>query len=448
MNIEQKTTFIFNRILIDFFKEIKKDNYFKLAIKKHYKVIDKKSPKYIKLFIKKTNNNNFSKLFLDPDFNIHNLKEHAELLDINIFKNIKINKLVRTFNDDKENIMSYILILYLFSYLYKNFQEQIEDFKKNNNTDKEKCLDDDEEDNNGDGEDKGDGDDNEDDKGDEDDNDESSDDDGDESSDNDDDGDESSDNDEDEDDEVTLDDIYNEQQKFLFIIVEVLEKINKKEDITNELSEILDDEVKVLLMNINKVKVFVKLDSNIDDLIGDSKIGNLAKEISESINLDDLNIENPNDLLNPANLFGGEGGNILGNLVQQVGSSITQKLNSGEIQQDELVKDAFSLMNKMQNGSANNPIINDMMNNMMNNRNPSGGEDSGSGDNSSGNTGGMPDMAGMSDMAEMMKGMMNPDMMQQMMNSMGGTQGLHQNNPDSRENKMREKLKKKLQEKE
>ena len=38
--------------------------------------------------------------------------------------------------------------------------------------------------------------------------------------------------------------------------------------------------------------------NNIDDLIGDSKIGNLAKEISESINLDDLNIENPNDLLN------------------------------------------------------------------------------------------------------------------------------------------------------
>ena len=54
MDTEQKTTFIFNRILIDFFKEIKKDNYFKLVIKKHYKIIDKKSPKYIKLFIKKT----------------------------------------------------------------------------------------------------------------------------------------------------------------------------------------------------------------------------------------------------------------------------------------------------------------------------------------------------------------------------------------------------------
>ena len=431
MNIEQKITFIFNRILIDFFKEIKKDNYFKVAIKKNYKVIDKKSPKYIKLFIKKTTENNYSKLFIDPDFNINNLKQHTELLDINVFKNIKINRLIKTFNDDKENIMSYLLILYLFSYIYKNFQEQVDDFKKNNNTDIEKCLDDED-------------DDSDDEKANnnieelDDDNEDNDN----EDNDNDDNDNEDNDNEDDDSDKVTLDDIYNEQGKFLFIIVEILEKINNKEDITNELSEILDDEVKILLININKVKVFVKLDNNIDDLIGDSKIGNLAKEISESINLDDLNIDNPNDLLNPANLFGGEGGNILGNLVQQVGSSITSKLNSGEIKQDELVKDAFSLMNKMQNGSANNPIINDMMNNMMNNRGSSGGEDSGSGNNS------MPDMTSMPDMAEMMKGMMNPDMMQQMMNSMGGTQGLHQNNPDSRENKMREKLKKKLQEKE
>jgi hypothetical protein len=421
MNIEQKVTFIFNRILIDFFKEIKKDNYFKLAIKKHYKVIDKKSPKYIKLFIKKTTENNFEKIFLDPDFNVHNLKEYNELLDINILKNIKINRLITTFNDDKENIMSYLLMLYLFSYLHNNFLEQSDDFKKKNNTDIEKCLDNDDENN--------DVNDNKITHSDDDDDDDSNSDD-----------DDNDDGDDDSDDELTLDDIYNEQQKFLVIIINVLEKMNKKEDITNELSEILDDEVKTLLMNINKVKVFVRLDSNIDDLIGDSKIGNLAKEISESINLDDLNIENPNDLLNPANLFGGNGGNILGDLVQQVGSSITSKLNSGEIKQDELVKDAFSLMSKMQSGSSNNPIISDMMNNMMNNRNDGPIDDENT-DTENQNTNSMPDMA------EMMKGLLNPEMMQQMMNSMGGTQGLHQNNPDSRENKMRDKLKKKLEEK-
>jgi hypothetical protein len=444
MDTEQKTTFIFNRILIDFFKEIKKDNYFKLVIKKHYKVIDKKSPKYIKLFIKKTTDYEFGKLFLDPDFNVNNLKAYEDLLDVSILKNVKINKLLRTFNDDKENIMSYLLILYLLSYLYTSFSDQVQEFHKNNSTDKETCLDDDDEvvedevvvEDDDDVEDDGD----------------------------------VEDDVEDEvveDDETTLDDLYTEQQKFLFTIVEILEKINKKEDINNELSEILDDDIKSLLININKVKVFINLDGNIEDLIGNSKIGNLAKEISESINLEGLNIENPSDLLNPSNLFGGEGGNILGNLVQQVGSSITDKINSGELKQDELVKDAFSLMNKMQNGSSNNPIINDMMNNMMNCKNENS-DNSNKNTNQSSGGGGMPDIAEMMkgmmnpdmmkgmmnpDMMkgmmnpDMMKGMMNPDMMQQMMNNMGGSQGLHQNNPESRENKMREKLKSKLQDK-
>ena len=49
------------------------------------KLIDKKSPKYIKLFLKKTNDNNFNELFLDSDFNVHNLNEHTDLLNVNIF---------------------------------------------------------------------------------------------------------------------------------------------------------------------------------------------------------------------------------------------------------------------------------------------------------------------------------------------------------------------------
>ena len=446
MNIEQKTTFIFNRILIDFFKEIKKDNYFKIAIKKHYKVIDKKSPKYIKLFIKKTTSHSFDKLFLNSEFNVNNLKDHAELLEINIFKNIKINHLIRTFNDDKENIMSYLLILYLFSHLHRNFQEQVDEF---NNGQNGSSVNDDVNDKNIEDSTNDDGVNDIDDIDDVDDVDDDDVDDVDDVDDDDDDGvnvdnDDvvvDGDNDDLDEDEVTLESIYNEQHKFLLTIIEVLEKINNKQDITNELSEILDDEVKLLLVNINKVKVFIKLDNNIDDLIGDSKIGNLAKEISESINLEGLNIDNPNDLLNPANLFGGEGGNVLGNLVQQVGSSITSKLNSGEIRQDELVKDAFSLMSKMQNGSSNNPIISDMMNNMMNSRNSSN-DDVNTSENTNESTN-----SGMPDLSEMMKGMMNPDMIQQMMSSMGGTQGLHQNNPESRENKMREKLKKKYEKK-
>ena len=509
MNVQTKTVFIFNRILIDFFKEIKKDKFFKLAIKKNYKVIDKKSPKYINFFLKKINRHNFNELFLDSDFNVHNLKQHEELLNINILKNINISKLLRTFSEDKENIMSYILILYLFSYIYNNFKEQVNDFN-NNKSDLEKCIDDDDEGGEGEEGEGGEGGEN----ADIDDIDEEEKDEGDGDSDDDDEDDDEEEGDKDSDDEITLDDIYEEQQNFLFVVVDILEKINKKEDINDELSEIIDDEIRTLLENINKVKVFIKLDSNIDDIIGDSKIGNLAKEISESINLDSLNIENPEDLLNPANLFGGNGGNLLGNLVQQVGASITSKLNSGEIQQDELVKDAFSLMSKMQNSSSSNPIINEMMNNMMNNRETGmgggsseevggveevgggeevdgveevgggekvdgveevgGGEEVGAGveevsdaspgmpdmsnigdmlgqmmgGGGSGGGGGMPDMSNMEDFMSKMMGGMNPQMMQDMVNNMGGTQALNQNNPKSREGQMRQKLQAKLAKKE
>ena len=421
MNVEQKITFVFNRLLIDFFKAIKKDNYFKCAIKKHYKVIDKKSPNYIRAFTKKIKNNDLSKLFLDKNFDVNNLEMYEELLNVTILKNITISRLLRTFSENKENMMSYLFMLYIFSHLYSSFKEQVQEYRENNTEkDTEKCIDD---------------------EGDEDD-------DGNEEElldeENDDEDEEEDDDEGNEEEEYTIDDIYKEQQNLLVIIIGLIEKINNKENINNELSEILDDEIKILLENLTKVKVVVNMNTNIDDLIGDSKIGNLAKEISNSINLEDLNIENPSDLLNPENLFGGNGGNLIGNLVQQVGSSITDKINNGEIKQDELIKDAFSLMSRMQNGSDNNPIINDMMSNMMNTRNT---EES-SGNTETPNQPGMQDMPGMPDFADMMKNMMNPDMMQQMMNSMGGTQGLNQNNPNSREGQMRQKLQEKLQKKE
>ncbi len=429
MNIEQKITFVFNRLLIDFFKEIKKDNYFKCAIKKHYKVIDKKSPTYIKSFVKKVKNNEFEKLFLDKDFDVNNLDSYGELQNVTILKNISISRLVRTFNDNKENIMSYLFMLYIFSHLYNSFKEQIQEYRENNTgKDTEKCIDDDEDDDNKVDEELLDDEEDDDDADDED---------------------KQDDKENSDEDEVTIDDIYKDQQSYLVLIIGLIEKINNKEDITNELSEILDDEIKILLVNLKKVKVVVNMNTNIDDLIGDSKIGNLAKEISNSINLEDLNIEDPSDLLNPENLFGGNGGNLIGNLVQQVGSSITDKINSGEIRQDELVKDAFSLMSRMQSGSDNNPIINDMMSNMMNARD-NGESDGNAGGNADGNAGGggSTNQPAMPDFADMMKNMMNPDMMQQMMNSMGGTQGLNQNNPNSREGQMRQKLQEKLQKKE
>jgi hypothetical protein len=73
-----------------------------------------------------------------------------------------------------------------------------------------------------------------------------------------------------------------------------------------------------------------------------SKIGNLAKEISEELNGDDLKcMENPDDLMK--NLLSGEGGG-LGNIIQKVSSKLQNKMQNGELNEEALMKEATSMM--------------------------------------------------------------------------------------------------------
>tara|TARA_B100000900_G_scaffold416191_1_gene449888 strand:- start:8914 stop:10200 length:1287 start_codon:yes stop_codon:yes gene_type:complete len=420
--VQESIVYVFNKILINFFKEIKKEQYFKLAIKKNYKVIDKKSHKYIKYFSKKMFDN--IQILCEPDLDLKILEQNEEFTNTNIFKNINIGRLLKNYDNDndKKTILSYIITLSVFNVLYEDsriiYEKMLHDSKNkedilnedddeddNDERDEEKVLDDEDEDN----------------EDDEDDN---------------------------EDDDSESEDDMSEEAILHSILtksIKILSSINNNVNVENDLNEIMDDDVRILLSHINELKVNVTnnedLDNtNIDNLLGNSKIGQLAKEISNNIDLDQLNIntENPEEMLNPANLFNGENGNLIGNLVQQVGSSITEKMNSGELKQEDLLKDAFSLMNKMQNSSSDNPIIDNMVKNMMNTHNAQGG---------------MPNMGDNMDMNSMMQQMMSgmggmdQNSMQQMMNSMGGTQGLNQNNPNSREGKAKERLRKKLAEK-
>ena len=405
MNIQNKIIYIFNKFLINFLKEIKKDNYFKIAIKKNYKVIDKHNNKYIIAFTKKMEQ--FTELLCTENLELKHLLNNNDFKDLNILKNININKLFKTFesNDDKNTILSYILTLQLLSMFYiesNNINEKVMNYVNN----KENVLDEEDE---------------------EDVNDETS-------------NDEDSDDEDNDDDEIDA----TEEEELEKLLLKSLNIINNNDE---ELKEILDDDIKNILINIKNLKTTLPTDyeqnENIDDLIGDSKIGQLAKEISSQLDVDSLNIDinNPSELLNPANLFGGDNGNILGNLVQQVGTSITEKMNTGELKQEDLVKDAFSLMNKMQNNSSGNPILDNIMGNMMGKQDDSGGMDINSMMQNM-----MGGMNNNNDINDMMKNI-DPNNMQQMVNSMGGTQSVNQNNPNSREGKAKERLRKKLAEK-
>ena len=409
MNLQNKIIYIFNKFLINFLKEIKKDNYFKIAIKKNYKVIDKHSNKYIIAFTKKMEQ--FTELLCTEKLELKYLLSNNDFKDLNILKNININKLFKTFesNDDKNTILSYILTLQLLSMFYiesNNINEKVMNYVNN----KENVLDEEDEDVNDD-------DINEEDKEDV----------------NDDDSDE-------EEEELDIE----EEEELEELLLKSLNIINNNDE---ELKEILDDDIKNILINIKNLKTTLPTDyeqnENIDELIGDSKIGQLAKEISSQLDVDSLNIDinNPSELLNPSNLFGGDNGNILGNLVQQVGTSITEKMNTGELKQEDLVKDAFSLMNKMQNNSSGNPILDNIMGNMMGKKSDGGGMDINSMMQNM-----MGGMNNNNDINDMMKNM-DPNKMQQMVNNIGGTQAVNQNNPNSREGKTKERLRKKLAEK-
>tara|TARA_Y100000389_G_scaffold203330_1_gene251424 strand:- start:264 stop:1328 length:1065 start_codon:yes stop_codon:yes gene_type:complete len=79
-----------------------------------------------------------------------------------------------------------------------------------------------------------------------------------------------------------------------------------------------------------------------------TKIGNLANEIAKDIDMsafDDLHMESPDVQSVMSKLIGGGG---LKNLIQTVAQSLKTKMESGDVNQDELMGEVSSMMEKMQ----------------------------------------------------------------------------------------------------
>lgn len=132
---------------------------------------------------------------------------------------------------------------------------------------------------------------------------------------------------------------------------------------------ILDDELSAMLERVGELSSSSKSKSVQEDAaaadvdvegilksLENSKIADLAKEISSEIDIKDLGA-NPMDMLNFANLT--DSNSVLGNIVSKVGSKIQTKLSNGEMKQDELVSEAVSLLKALDQGGqmANNPML-------------------------------------------------------------------------------------------
>ena len=79
-------------------------------------------------------------------------------------------------------------------------------------------------------------------------------------------------------------------------------------------------------------------------------INDIAKELTGELNLDNLNIGDPKNMNEAfSNLLGGGNGNNFLNLINKVGEKIQNKVQSGAINQGDLMKEAQNMMGSMGN---------------------------------------------------------------------------------------------------
>jgi hypothetical protein len=162
----------------------------------------------------------------------------------------------------------------------------------------------------------------------------------------------------------------------LFVkVVKVLAMLQKGQDVSSELEDIVDDDIKALL---SKIKSFenangdAKLEDAADALpippmeflesIENSKIASLAKDIAKEIDISSLNIEKPEDIAKMLD-FSGEN-NFLGNIVNKVSSTLTDKISKGELNQEDLMGEAMSMMGMLNSGKGGAGGLADMLKGM------------------------------------------------------------------------------------
>jgi hypothetical protein len=142
-------------------------------------------------------------------------------------------------------------------------------------------------------------------------------------------------------------------------LVENFKKIRNKEEVISENEG--DDDLINMIKNLseNQGKENTLFDEN---LLEKGLIGGLAKELAEDINLNDLNLnlsedsENINDVF--TNLLSGDNPMNFMNLIQNVGQKIQSKLESSDLDQDKLMKEAQTMMGMLGN---NNPLFDNML---------------------------------------------------------------------------------------
>lgn len=300
--LKNKIQFVFNKIQLNLIKEIKEKNTdLKKAIKQNYKVYDKFSDSHILFFNTQLNDEITSSFNEEKD-----IFENEHVLKIQTIRDVDINTILKYVSGNEiEIVRCYVFMLHMINYLYVEVSKLLDD-----NFDEEKYN------------------------------------------------------------EISL--MFNKSMKAIELTDDV--------EFQSEMENIVDDDLKHMLEKIHNTRKNMTNspveDNSLDetnqdnvntafDFLNNSKIGELAKEISEDIDVSKLNVKEPEDLLNIDQMFNGENSGLLGDIINKVGTKITDKIQNGDIKQEDLLSEAFSMMGKLNLGGGDNDFMQQMMANAM-----------------------------------------------------------------------------------
>ena len=310
MKIADKAVYAFNKFYGSFLRDVKGSSALKDKVKENYKVIVKTSPDYMTFFWAE-----FGKYSSGGKINASN----KDLIDCNVFKGIKLSDIISQLGvENTVTIWNYVYILSALSMFCGSLPAQVQSEGDANEAD--------------DGaEDGGD------------------------------------------DDAPSLVDANNEEDVLFHKILRVFSLGQSGEDNTSDLADILDDDLRGVLSLVTKAEA-PSTSATPDEFssmfgaIENSKICGLAKEISKEIDVSNVKLEKPEDVMK---LFDfSNGNNILGNIIGKVSNKIQEKMSNGELKQEDLLGEAMSMMSMInKNGGMasellNNPMMAEMMKGM------------------------------------------------------------------------------------
>jgi len=146
--------------------------------------------------------------------------------------------------------------------------------------------------------------------------------------------------------ESTKSNIWKYLQTFCVIYINLKSSESLKELLSGEIETVNESNKKDLkdLKKLKKIKENINetkdpMGFDIENMLNNSSIGKIAKEISESLNLDDPNTDMSNILE----------GNTIMNIFNKVNETIKHKIDSGELSDDILKKEATSMYPDMMN---------------------------------------------------------------------------------------------------